>query len=167
MNTKGKQEFAELVTGIAEVYGQPITQAGLRIWWGALEDYELAQVQAAFTAHSKDTERGTFMPRPADIVRQIDGEKPTTDQIIAAAMKPRTALAVLCRMEIGCWNLDNWDRFKLAPLAESCIAQIPEWKQRIESGKLTDHESMALTKYGVNPQTYHLTEPREIVQNNC
>ena len=159
MDKQDKKEFAEMWRACWESCGKTVTDRQLHLEFATLEPYTVEQVKAGLTAHRRDPDAGQYPPKAADVIRNIDGGKPGVDQIIAAAMKPKTALAVLCRIEIGSWNLDNWDRFKLAPLAESCIAQIPEWKQRIESGKLTDHESMALTKYGVNPQTHHLTAP--------
>lgn len=38
-----------------------------------LEDYDIAQVQRAIRAHLRDPERGNFLPRAADIIRQIVG----------------------------------------------------------------------------------------------
>lgn len=160
MDNQDKTEFAETVTAVAEFYGKEVSRAGLQMWWAALEDYGIGQLRQAFNAHAKDTKRGSFMPTPADIIRQIDGETPTPDQIIGAAMKPRTALAVLCRAEIGTWNLDNWTAYQLKPMAEHCISMLPEWRQRIARGELTKHERTLLAKYDIDPQSTRLTGPR-------
>ena len=68
-----KRLFAETLTGIAEIYGKPLSKAGLRIWWSALERFSDDQVQKALTDHATDPERGQFMPKPGDIVRRIEG----------------------------------------------------------------------------------------------
>ena len=73
MNPSDKQAFAELLTGFAEIHDKQLTQVGLRIWWNALEAYSVEQVRAAFNAYNRDTERGQFMPKPTEIVRQIEG----------------------------------------------------------------------------------------------
>lgn len=85
-----KRQFAEMVTGIAEVYGKDISKAGLSIWWAALHRFDFDQVQAALNAHTSDPERGQFMPKPGDVVRQIEGTP--TDQAQAAWAKVEHAL---------------------------------------------------------------------------
>ena len=73
METNDKAKFAQLMTGVAEVYGREMSEAGLSIWWQALESYDFEVVAKAMSAHSKDPERGQFMPKPGDIVRLTDG----------------------------------------------------------------------------------------------
>lgn len=70
---KDKRLFAQTLTGIAEIYGQTVTKAGMQIWWLALERFSDEQVQQALAAHATDAERGQWMPKPADIVRRIEG----------------------------------------------------------------------------------------------
>jgi len=147
MKTRDKQGFAQTVSAIAELYGKDISQAGFQIWWSALEHYSLAKVQQAFSDHVKDPDRGQWMPKPADIVRQIDGGRPSPDEIIAMALNPTDPIGVLCRIEIGSWNLQNWTAEKLRPLAQVCIKKLPEWHERIKTGKLLGHERDAVAKY--------------------
>lgn len=144
-----EREFAELITGVAEMYGKPISKAGMAIWWNCLQDYEFDDVRHAFTAHARDTRRGSWMPKPADIIRQIAGETPNVDQIIGMALKPSTPLGVLCRIEIGSWNLENYTTERLRPLAERCIAKLPEWSEKINAGQFADNERLALERYGL------------------
>ena len=68
-----RREFAELITGIAEVYGKPMSKAGMRLWWSALERFSDDEVNQALNDHVQDAERGQFMPKPSDIVRKIEG----------------------------------------------------------------------------------------------
>lgn len=147
MKARDKQGFAQTLTAIADLYGKPLSDAGLQIWWSALEGYSLAKVQQALSAHVKDPDRGQFMPKPADVVRKIDGPKPTADQIIAMALNPTTPLGVLCRIHIGSWNLQNWTAEKLRPLAESCITKLPEWQAKINEDRLLGHERATIAKY--------------------
>ena len=85
-----KAAFRDLMTGIAEIYGQTITKAGLRVWWAALDQFSDDQVRQALNAHAMDAERGRFMPKPADIVRAIQGTQ--TDQAQAAWAKVEHAI---------------------------------------------------------------------------
>lgn len=147
MKTRDKQVFMQTLTAVADLYAKPISDAGWQIWWGALKHYPLSCVQQALSAHVKDPDRGQWMPKPADVVRQIDGGRPSPDEIIALALNPTTPLGVLCRLEIGSWNLQNWTAEKLRPLATVCINKLPEWNERINSGKLLAHEAQAVSKY--------------------
>lgn len=72
MRTDDSKRFAELMTGIAELYGQAVTKAGLRLWWAALADQSIGDVEAAINAHVSDGEAGRFMPKPADILRKLE-----------------------------------------------------------------------------------------------
>lgn len=47
--------------------------ANTALFFRALASYELDAVRAGFDAHVKDTQRGRFVPTPADIIAQIDG----------------------------------------------------------------------------------------------
>jgi hypothetical protein len=69
------QEFSKTLTGTSEIYRSPLSPAGISLWWRALAAYDFSQVDRAFIAHSCDTERGQYMPKPADIVRAIEGSQ--------------------------------------------------------------------------------------------
>lgn len=125
-----------------------------------LAPFSIVQIADALVAHARcPSDRYGLIP--ADVVRHIEGDTPTPDQIIGAAMKPRTALAVLCRAEIGSWNLDNWTNYQLRPIAEHCISMLPEWRHRISTGQLTEHECALLDKYEVDTQSARLVGPRQ------
>lgn len=73
MTDNDKARFAELVTGTAEALGRNLSKAGIRVFWNALREHSLPEVERAFDAHIRG-ERGQFMPTPADIIRQISGD---------------------------------------------------------------------------------------------
>ena len=129
--------------------GKLPTPGALSLAFEALKTYPLGQVTQALTRHVRDPDNGRFGLTVADVVRQIDGPTMTVDQIIGAALKPTTPLAVLCRMEIGSWNLGNFTAQQLKPYAERCIALMPEWKQRLAAGEIAEHEAIAFDRYGV------------------
>ena len=66
-------EFVQLLTGTSEIYSKSITDFGIDMWFEDLKDYPIERVKMAFKAHRKDPKNGQFMPKPADIVRHIDG----------------------------------------------------------------------------------------------
>lgn len=70
-----KKDFALILTGCGELYEKAISKELARIYFEALKQYDIEQVKAAFSAHVNDAERGMYMPKPADIVRNIEGTK--------------------------------------------------------------------------------------------
>ena len=49
------------------------TELALGMYWKTLEQYELGAVLSGIALHMQDTEAGMFMPKPADIIKQIEG----------------------------------------------------------------------------------------------
>lgn len=144
-------DFAEAWAAAFELCsrGKLPSPGALSLAFEALQPYPLEQVTQALTRHVRDPDNGRFGLTVADVVRQIDGPTMTVDQVIGAAMKPTTPLAVLCRMEIGSWNLGNFTAQQLKPYAERCIALMPEWKQRLAAGELAEHERLAFERHRV------------------
>lgn len=65
--------FTQLMAGIGELYGKAISEPLADIYWQALKSFELQDVQAAFKAHIHNPDCGQYFPKPADIVRFIEG----------------------------------------------------------------------------------------------
>lgn len=82
MNVEDKPAFQALLTDVMAFNRQDVSRFALGVWWEACKTFELAQVSKAFTAHAMDAERGQFPPKPADIVRQLQGTH--TDKALMA-----------------------------------------------------------------------------------
>lgn len=63
------------------------TSAVLRLFFEALSRYELADVQRAVMAHMTDPDAGQFAPKPADLIRIIDGDTKTRSAIAWAKVE--------------------------------------------------------------------------------
>lgn len=63
MNGTDSKRFAEILTGMAELYGQSLTQPAIRIYWQAMQDWTLADFEQA-ASHLAKTAK--YFPRPAD-----------------------------------------------------------------------------------------------------
>lgn len=88
-----KADFAQLLTGVLDVYGAKATQASLSVWWGALVKYPFEAVRAALSAHVQDPVAGKFAPKPADVIgklQSLDG-RPGPEE--AWSMIPRNESA--------------------------------------------------------------------------
>ena len=65
--------FVQELTALSEIYDKKnLSNAGLNIYWEDLQRYRLEDVKKALIAHRRDAKRGNFMPRPADIIFQLD-----------------------------------------------------------------------------------------------
>lgn len=73
MRTQDKVKFAELLAGVMAVHSKNVTQMLLDIWWNAMQRYDLDQVREAFNQQTMDPDSGQFCPKPADIVKQLQG----------------------------------------------------------------------------------------------
>ncbi len=76
------EEFQSLLTDAMAFYGKDMSRFALDVWWSACQALELDQVRRALTRHAMDAERGQFAPKPADIVRQLQGT--VTDRAMVA-----------------------------------------------------------------------------------
>lgn len=73
MNQSDQARFAALLTDVLAFYGQAVSGFALSVWWEACKSFEYEAVQRALSRHATDPERGMFAPKPADVVRQVQG----------------------------------------------------------------------------------------------
>lgn len=73
MTANDRERFARLIADVLGFYGQTPSVFALGVWWQACQAYDLDAVQAAFGRHAMDPERGQWAPKPADLVRQLQG----------------------------------------------------------------------------------------------
>lgn len=73
MNDEDKRDFWTLVKGVHSFYSQDVSEFAAQIWWNAMRGYSIEQVRKAFNAHAADPKSGQFMPKPADLIRVLDG----------------------------------------------------------------------------------------------
>ena len=71
MTDLDKEDFKMLMVGIGELYGKEITKPLMRIYFSALTDYSLIEVEQGINKHALDPKHGSFFPKPADIVRNL------------------------------------------------------------------------------------------------
>ena len=62
-------EFQKCMAIISETYSKPSTNAKLDIWWSVFANYEVSDFEKAIFKHVTDPNKGTFEPKPADILR--------------------------------------------------------------------------------------------------
>lgn len=73
MKREDAEAFRHVMAAAYTLYGKELTAQALTIWFEALKNYELASIRVALTAHVRNPDNGQFLPRPADVVRAIEG----------------------------------------------------------------------------------------------
>lgn len=88
------QQTMSLIAAMAEVYGEPITAARLRLYAGALEDYSPQEIETAIKRALKSMK---WFPKPAELIeimaayrrdarmRQLEVDEMTDDEREASA----------------------------------------------------------------------------------
>lgn len=66
--------FLTLMTGICEMYGKNATETFLEVYWQSLSQFSFEEVSRALQAHVQNPDNGQFMPKPADVVKYIQGD---------------------------------------------------------------------------------------------
>lgn len=82
MHESDRKDFAQLIADVHSFYRQDCSRFVLDVWWAACERFELEQVRQAMTAHCMDAEAGKFCPKPADLVKVLQGTR--TDRAAVA-----------------------------------------------------------------------------------
>ncbi len=77
MKDSQKTEFGTRILGIGLIYEKEISKPVIDLYWLALRDLELSQVEKGLQMHLKDPVAGSYMPKPADIRRHACQPKKT------------------------------------------------------------------------------------------
>jgi len=73
MQPSEKPKFLAVLAGVHDFYGKEFTPFSADVWWRCCSGADMEQVSRAFSDHLSDAERGQWMPKPADLVRQLQG----------------------------------------------------------------------------------------------
>ena len=67
--------FTSALDAVMGLYAQqkPLTPAARGLWFKALERFELPLVERALAAHVSDPAVGQHPPKPADVIRVLEG----------------------------------------------------------------------------------------------
>tara|TARA_R110002020_G_scaffold472593_1_gene700889 strand:+ start:585 stop:1241 length:657 start_codon:yes stop_codon:yes gene_type:complete len=157
MDITDKPHLNELLKGAGLIYNKLDANGNMplpliAVYFEALKQYSIDQVSGAMSKHMMDVDHGQFFPKPADIVRHIEGGSISADEIISAARLAQTPMGIMARIQIGTHDLNNQtDMFYLKQRAQECIDLMPQWKEKHQSGNYTDHEISVMLKHKVRP----------------
>jgi hypothetical protein len=82
--------FSQLIGTTGDLYGKHQSPFAIGLWWGVLKDFELDAIRDAISRHIRNPDTGQFMPKPADVVRMMQGS--TLDAASVAWSKVDKAL---------------------------------------------------------------------------
>jgi len=116
MRQTDKPAFRQLLGDAMAFYRQDTSTFALTVWWQACQPFDLEQVRKALTAHAMDPERGQFPPKPADIVRVLQGTH--TDRALLAWGKVFDAMRT-----VGAYRSVAFDD----PLIHLAVMDMGDW----------------------------------------
>ena len=73
MRTEDKVALGAMLAKVMSVYGKQITTGFVDVFFDALSGYDIESVRRGLNAHVQNPDSGQFAPKPADVVRLIDG----------------------------------------------------------------------------------------------
>lgn len=73
MKSDDRTALSAMLAKVMSVYGKPITAGFVDVFFDALAAYDLESVRRGLNAHVQNPDSGQYPPKPADIVRLIDG----------------------------------------------------------------------------------------------
>jgi hypothetical protein len=128
MKPTDKQQFSSMLRDVMAFYKQDVSPFALSVWWQACENFDFEQVSKALTKHAMDAERGMFPPKPADLVRQLEGT--ATDKAMLAWGKLFEAMG-----RIGAYTDVVFDD----PAIHAAVEDLGGWVKicRIETSQLS------------------------------
>lgn len=118
--------FLELLCGIADYYGKSLSEGVQELYWQGLQQYDIGPVEKALWEHTQNPDNGQFMPKIADVTRNLQGR--TTDQASLAWSKVDSAVR-----RVGTYSDVVFDD----PIIHRVIADMGGW---IKFGTMTDEE---------------------------
>lgn len=65
--------FTTALIAVAELFNKELSEAAIAMWWKLLEGYEIEQITRALHACVSNPDNGQFMPKPADVIRVLQG----------------------------------------------------------------------------------------------
>lgn len=73
MTPADAKPFKTLLQGVYSFYRAELTSFHFDVWWQAMKGYSLGGVSDAFNRHVMNPDNGQFLPKPADVVKLVDG----------------------------------------------------------------------------------------------
>lgn len=73
MRHEDREALAAMLAKVMSIYGKQITNGFVDVFFDSLSGYDLESVRRGLNAHVQNPDSGQFPPKPADVVKLIDG----------------------------------------------------------------------------------------------
>ncbi len=90
MHERDRSSFFALLSDVFSFYRQDLSTFTGNIWWNAMQPFDFHAVHDALTRHCVNPDNGQFLPKPADVVRLLQGS--TQDSALMAWSKVEAAI---------------------------------------------------------------------------
>ena len=77
METRDLPLFTQMLHRIAALFDKSLSQPWVEIYWESLQRFDIQDIRRAFSAHVQNPDTGQFLPKPADVVRFLEGSSQT------------------------------------------------------------------------------------------
>ena len=134
MTPQDSKPFATLVGNVYAFYRQDYSVFAGKVWWEAMKPFDFTAVADAFNRHCVNPDAGQFLPKPADIVRMLQGS--TQDAALVAWAKVDRAVRT-----VGTYRSVAFDD----PLIHRVIAEMGGWV--LVGGKSEDEWPFARNEF--------------------
>lgn len=117
-------KFSEMLSDMASIYGKEMRPTQAVMFFRVMSSHSLQAVTFAMDAHSKDTDRGRFMPTPADLLAKLEkiAEKdgrPSPEEAWSTAIQSMdervtvvwTTETAKAWADVGCALMEAGDKF--------------------------------------------------------
>lgn len=68
-----RKQFQALMGDVYSFYGKDYSLFGSGVWWEAMKPFDFKAVADALNRHCVNPDVGQFLPKPADVVRMLEG----------------------------------------------------------------------------------------------
>lgn len=90
-----RKQFFKLIGDVHAFYQRDFSEFSGNVWWEAMHPYDFAAVSHALNRHCVNPDHGQFMPKPADVVKMLEGS--TQDSALVAWAKVDRAIRSIGR----------------------------------------------------------------------
>lgn len=69
-----RNRLLKTLAGCYAYYERELSEVAVSVWLSDLGEFDADDIDAAFTRHRRDPQRGQWLPKSADILRQLQGD---------------------------------------------------------------------------------------------
>ena len=73
MKAEDKREFNEIMQRALEFYDKELSAGALQLYWDCVKKFSMDDFRMAMSSCLTNPDTGQFMPKPADIIRMLEG----------------------------------------------------------------------------------------------